>query len=129
MIVAFDPGKNIGVAFVNPYGRLVYRAIISLEELKTLVIPTGTTVIVGDGTGSRAVQEVLRARALSFAVVDETDTSLQARELYFRHHPPRGLRRLLPQGMRAPARPIDDYAAYALALRYLKLQPDSGGAA
>jgi hypothetical protein len=30
--------------------------------------------------------------------------------------------RLLPKGLRVPPRLIDDYAAYALALRYLRLQ-------
>ncbi|ADI15582.1 hypothetical protein [Truepera radiovictrix] len=122
MIVALDPGRNIGVAFVNPLGRLVYRTIITLGDLETLLIPAGTTVVVGDGTGSEAVQRVLRARALSFALVDETGTSLEARALYFRDHPPRGVWRLLPKGLRVPPRLIDDYAAYALALRYLRLQ-------
>lgn len=120
MIVALDPGKNIGVAFVNLGGRLIYRAVISLSELETLLIPAGVTVVVGDGTGSREVQRVLRQRALSFAVVDETGSSLEGRELYFRAHPPRGLQRLLPQGMRTPPELIDGYAAYALALRYLR---------
>jgi hypothetical protein len=30
--------------------------------------------------------------------------------------------RLVPPGMRAPPRPIDDYAAYAIALRWLGVQ-------
>lgn len=122
MIVALDPGKNIGVAFVNAQGKLVYRTILTLNELELLLIPAGVTVVVGDGTGTKEVQRVLRERALAFAVVDESGSSLEGRELYFREYPPRGLQRLLPPGMRTPLDLIDDYAAYALALRYLELQ-------
>jgi len=119
MVVALDPGRNLGVAFVDGVGQLVYRNVISLDALETLPIPNGATVVVGNGTGSRRVQAALRARALSFAVVDETGSSLEGRALYFRDHPPRGLMRLLPRGLWTPPRPIDDYAAYALARRYL----------
>jgi hypothetical protein len=53
--------------------------------------------------------------------VDERDTTLRARELWRRAEPPRGLARLLPPGLRSPPGPIDDYAAWAIALRYLGL--------
>jgi hypothetical protein len=34
-------------------------------------------------------------------------------------YPPRGLQRLIPQGLRIPARPIDDIVAILLIERYL----------
>ena len=120
VIVGLDPGKNVGVAFVNKEGELVYRNIVTLDTLKTLHIPRGATLVVGNGTGAEGVKEILRARALSFAVVDETGTTLEARTLYFRDHPPKGLLRLLPKGLRSPPKLIDDYAAYAVVLRYLR---------
>lgn len=120
MIVGIDPGRNIGIAFVNAEEKLIYRNIITLDELRTLPIPAGVTVVVGNGTGTDAVQGVLRERALTFAVVDEEGTTLEARGLYFQDHPPKGLLRLLPQGMRLPPRGVDDYAAYAIALHYLR---------
>ena len=43
----------------------------------------------------------------------------EARPLYFRDHPPKGLMRFLPRGLWSPPELIDDYAAYAIALRYL----------
>lgn len=119
MILAFDPGKNIGVALVNAAGELRYSTIITLTELERLEIPVGTTLLVGDGTGSRQVQTVLRARRLSFAVVDETGTSLEARALYWQHHKPTGWQRFLPQGLRVIAN-VDGMAAYAIALRWLE---------
>lgn len=119
MILALDPGRNIGVAYVDRQGRLQQRAIIDLGALKTLDF-SGVTVVIGSGTGSRAIQDVLVKLGVSFVVLDETATTLEARELYFRDHPPRGLWRLVPRGLRAPPCNIDDYAAYAIALRYLQ---------
>ena len=120
MIVGLDPGKNVGVAFVNDESELVYRNIVTLEALETLSLPRGATLVVGNGTGAEGVKGVLRERALSFAVVDEAGTTLEARALYFENHPPRGLLRLLPRGLRLPPKLLDDYAAYAIVLRYLR---------
>ncbi len=120
MVVGLDPGKNIGVAIVNSKEKLIYRNIITLEELRGLELPPGITIIVGNGTGSDRVQAALRERGKTFALIDERDTTLEGRELYFQANPPRGLLRLLPKGLRSPPRLIDDYAAYAIALRFLR---------
>jgi len=119
VVLAFDPGRNLGAAWVRPDGTALRLAVLALPDLDQLVLPPGAVVLVGDGTGSRAVVERLRARGVAPTLVDERDTTLVARGLYFRDHPPLGLLRLLPPGMRAPPRPIDDYAAYAIALRWL----------
>lgn len=118
-LVALDPGKNLGVAFVQADGSLGFHAVVTLEHLQTLDLPEGAKVLVGDGTGSGAVQNVLQSRDISYEVVDEWGSSLAARALYFRDHPPTGLQRFLPQGLRTPPELIDDYAAYAMALTYL----------
>jgi len=119
VVLAFDPGRNLGAAWVRPDGTALRLAVLALPDLDQLVLPPGAVVLVGDGTGSRAVVERLRARGVAPTLVDERDTTLVARGLYFKDHPPHGLSRLLPSGMRAPPRPIDDYAAYAIALRWL----------
>ena len=118
-IVALDPGRNIGVAFVSKDGVLGFHKVLDLAQLETLEFPKAATVLVGDGTGSDTVKNLLTGREIKFEVVDEWGSSLTARKLYFRDQPPRGLQRLLPQGMRTPSGLIDDYAAYALALAYL----------
>ena len=120
MIIAFDPGRNIGVAHVGEDGRLLRCEILDLGALKKLEFPPDATLVVGDGTGSKAVQDVLAKLELEVVVVNEEGTTLEARGLYFRDYPPRGLGRLLPKGLWSPPRPIDDYAAYAIALRYLR---------
>lgn len=119
LIVALDPGKNIGVAFVAGDDTLGFHAVVTAAQLESLSFPTGATVLVGNGTGSAAVQQLLRARGITYEVVDEWGSSLTARSLYFRDHPPKGLQRFLPPGLRTPPELSDDYAAYALALRYL----------
>ncbi len=120
MFIGLDPGRNLGVAYVHEDGRLERAEIILLEELSYLKLPTGSQIIVGDGTGSERVQRLLHERKLVFHLVDESGTTLEARALYFKAHPPPFWMRLLPQGLRFPPRPIDDYAAYAIVLRYLE---------
>jgi hypothetical protein len=58
--------------------------------------------------------------------VDERETTLRARALYFADHPPRGWRRLIPLGLQLPPRPIDDYAAILIARRFLGERAKSG---
>jgi hypothetical protein len=125
MIVAFDSGRNIGVAYVTAAGRLDRHLIVDAAALRSLDLPPGATILVGDGTGSRELVAALVAMGLEPVVVGETATTLEAKSLYFHDNPPRGWQRLLPSGMRSPPVPIDDYAAFAIALRWL----GSGGTA
>ena len=120
-IIAFDPGRNVGVAFVSAGGDLLSHEIIDLGAVKRLSLSPAATLVIGDGTGSRAIQDVLDKLGLSYEVVDERGTTLEARAYYLKQRPPRGLGRFLPLGLRSPPGPIDDYAAYMIALRYLKM--------
>jgi hypothetical protein len=123
LIISLDPGKNLGIAFVEDskdLGHLLWCDVITLEGLKTLDVPLDSTFVVGNGTGHEKVLHVLRERGLSYHIVDEEGTTLEARPLYFKDYPPKGLVRFLPTGMWAAPRTLDDYAAYAIALRYIK---------
>jgi hypothetical protein len=59
-------------------------------------------------------------------LVDERYTSLEARDRYWQMFPPKGITKLLPQGMRTPPRPIDDIVAILLIERYLSRLTESG---
>lgn len=118
-MLALDPGRNVGAAWVRVDGVAERLAVLTLDDVDRLDLPDGATLVVGNGTGSAAVAARLRSRGLVPELVDEEGTTLAARELYFRDHPARGLARLLPRGLRSPPRPVDDYAAYAIALRWL----------
>jgi hypothetical protein len=128
LVAAFDPGRNIGFALVDGGGRLLEARVLEHGELERLELPGGARTVIGDGTGSAELKRLLGARGETAVLVDETGTSLEGRRLFFRDHPPRLPWRWLPKGMWWSARPIDDYAAYAIALRYLA-QPGSDGEA
>ena len=75
-------------------------------------------IALGDGTKSREFKDYLENNLNNkIIIVDETGTTLEARNLYWRLHKPKLLTRLLPQGMRVPERILDDLAAWAVARR------------
>jgi hypothetical protein len=51
--------------------------------------------------------------------VDEKNSTLEARPLYWQEYPRRGLLRLLPISLLAPPVAIDDFAAVVLGRRFL----------
>lgn len=118
-VAAFDPGRNIGFALVDAHGQLLRKAVLQDADLESLQLPEGCVVVIGDGTGSAQLVGRLERLGIRGTLFDEAFTTLDARELYYLRHPPRGLARLLPAGLRAPRGPLDEYAAYALALRFL----------
>jgi hypothetical protein len=66
------------------------------------------------------IQEIAEAMpSASVLLVDERETTLQARERYWEHNPRRGWRRLLPSSLQTPPEPVDDFVALILAERVL----------
>lgn len=122
-VAAFDPGRNIGFALVAASGAALSLAILRLAEVDDLRLPERATVVVGSGTGRVELMRALARHGREVTQVDECDTTLLARDLWRRSTPARGWSRLLPTALRAPPGPIDDYAAWAIALRYLGLAP------
>jgi RNase H-fold protein (predicted Holliday junction resolvase) len=76
-------------------------------------------IAIGRGTNAAAIANAVGELGLPLEFVDERETTLRARARYFRDHPPRGWRRLIPLGMLLPERPVDDYAALLIAERFL----------
>lgn len=130
-VLAVDPGTaKCGLALVrrNPDGEidLLWHTIAKSEDFCLAVEEASrqaefSMVIVGSGTASRSFVERLRESipSVGILVVDERDTTMQARERYWEKNPRRGWRRLLPATMWVPPVPIDDYAALVLAERVL----------
>lgn len=131
VVLAVDPGtEKCGLALVvqtvEDSLEIVYRAIVPSEHLvsyihKAYSVRGFDMVIVGSGTGSKKMVHCIREEfpSMSLLIVDEKDTSLQARERYWEHHPRTGWRRLLPSSLQVPPAPIDDFAALVLAERVL----------
>lgn len=130
-ILAVDPGSSkCGMALVRRDGsdvlHMEWHGIVQTEALAKRAAdlqadhPFGL-IVVGNGTRSRSVVEALRDQmpSIGILVVDERETTMEARERYWEHNPRRGWRKLLPATLQLPPVPIDDYAALILAERVL----------
>ena len=93
--------------------------IVKLHE--AYIVEEFHLVILGDSTGSKKVKTDLRRHlpSMGLLVIDETETTMQARERYWEYNPRRGWRKFLPATLQVPPEPYDDYAALVLAERVL----------
>ncbi len=127
VILGFDPGRDkCGIAIMGIDRILRHREVISaaaaLDRIRTLqqTFPV-STIVLGDQTTAKTWRQQLSELPDSPRVilVDERNSSLEARDRYWQIYPPKGLQRLLPQGLRTPPGPIDDIVAVLLIERYL----------
>ena len=148
LALGLDPGRDkTGFAFVDFDGGLVVSGIFptadsdafvadfrpyiiegSSEELPDDALGHVEFIAIGDGTTSREFSGKVRAWARCEVLeVDERNTTLEARGLYWKIHRPGIFVRLRPEGLRVPSRVLDDLAAWAVALRGLKKYRDIRG--
>ncbi|MBP8953949.1 MAG: pre-16S rRNA-processing nuclease YqgF [Armatimonadetes bacterium] len=129
-ILAIDPGKaRCGLAVVAFDGSCLDLSVsptmrLTADVTGLIARHSPALLLVGDSTGRGLVLDMLRPVGVPVQVVTERGTTLAARALYFRDTPPRGFARLIPAGMRVPPRPVDDYAALAIALDWLSSHPE-----
>jgi RNase H-fold protein (predicted Holliday junction resolvase) len=125
LVLGVDPGRaKAGYAVVTAQGTALAQGVAPLASLAgrleaVLARNAVTAIALGRGTNGRQVRALLERFALPIHWVDEFETSRTARTLYFADHPPRGWKRLLPIGLQLPERSVDDYAAIAIARRFL----------
>jgi RNase H-fold protein (predicted Holliday junction resolvase) len=126
-ILGLDPGtRKCGYAVVTgldapPLTLGIVGIELLAERLREVLAATPVALAaIGRGTNAAVVAGVVRDLGVPVELVDERETSLLARARFFRDHPPRGWRRIVPIGMLLPDRPIDDYAALLIAERFLK---------
>lgn len=134
-ILGVDPGREkCGLALVDRRGTPIIHQVVPcdrvLETVQDWVVGFGhkqkiEAVVMGDRTSS---QQWLARWTEQFAdvnqlpapqLIDEHNSTFEARSVYWELYPPKGLQRLIPEGMRVPPRAIDDLAAVVLARRYL----------
>lgn len=125
-VLGIDPGtRKVGYALaVDAVSAPLELGIEPLESLMERLRPLAEAhairaVALGGGTNAGSLRTRLEILGVPVHIVDESDTTLRARALYFSDHPPRGWRRLIPLGLQLPPRSIDDYAALLIARRYL----------
>ena len=127
VILGFDPGRQkCGLAVMGLDRVLYHRSVVSsdsvLEAINELRRQYPISLIVmGDQTTAKTWKAQLAdlKNLPRVVMVDERYSSLEARDRYWQLHPPRGIQRLLPQGLRQPTVPIDDIVAMLLIERYL----------
>jgi RNase H-fold protein (predicted Holliday junction resolvase) len=124
--LGFDPGQQkCGVAVMDDDRTLYHHAVVSteaaLEEILGLCDRyTVEHLIMGDQTAAKIWYGRLQTTfpQLPLTLVDERNSSLEARDRYWEMYPARGLDRLIPKGMRQPGGPIDGIVAILLIERY-----------
>jgi hypothetical protein len=151
MLLGIDPGINkCGWALVNFDGLLYASGIIPSSipvkwfEALTLVGEPRisllqpwikeksdffsnehvTYLILGTGTGSKVIKEQLLKHYSESRIIlaEEKFTTLKARELYWKLHPPKGFWSLLPVSFLTLPRDIDDLAAWAIVLHKIEIE-------
>jgi len=127
--IGLDPGRSkCGlVRSDQTTGQIEVAAVLSPEEcFKQIAIwrerPGLEGVVLGDGTGSKHWQRQLNDLGLAVQVIPEAGTTLAARARYWQLEPPRGWRRMLPEGLRLPPRDYDDVVAQLLLERHWRTE-------
>ena len=128
VILGFDPGRDkCGVAVVGENHQLHYHEVVASESVLAEIAHLCaeyqiTLVVMGNQTTAKQWREKLESQlpeSIAVVMVDERNSSLEARDRYWEMYPPQGFKRLIPQGMRLPPRPVDDIVAILLIERYL----------
>ena len=131
MILGFDPGRDkCGVAVLEANSTVHYHQVVVAEEaianIQQLVSQFGIKLIVmGNLTTSQSWYQQLQSAFTDIPIemVDEKNSTLEARDRYWQMYSPQGLQKLIPQSLRLPPRPIDDIVAILLIERYLASNP------
>ncbi|MBM0743529.1 pre-16S rRNA-processing nuclease YqgF [Phormidium sp. CLA17] len=128
-ILGFDPGRlKCGIAVMGVDRILKYHQVVpsaeAIAEITTLrqTFPV-SLLIMGNQTSSKDWKLKLSEAfidPLRIVMVDERNSTLEARDRYWQMYPPKGLLSLVPQSLRTIPRPVDDIVAILLIERYLE---------
>jgi len=148
MILGVDPGRDkIGWALANCDGDLFASGICPVSEQEHFLVALRagcweqgllqwmmekpkfpaprpeklSFIAIGNGTGSQEVAKLFEHLGVQVVTVDEKETTLEARWLYWDFHALSWWQRYLPRVMWFPPRPLDDLAALAIVRRSLLL--------
>jgi len=126
--LGFDPGRDkCGMAVVENNRHLHYHEVILSDDVAEKLASLCQQfpieqLIMGNQTTAKQWKiklEKILPRPIPITMVDERNSSVEARDRYWQMYPPQGFTRLIPQGLRVPPRPIDDIVAILLIERYL----------
>ena len=130
-VLSVDPGTSkCGMALVQRGEdgtiKLLWHAVVPSDAVivklhEAYIVEEFHLVIIGDSTGSKKLKTDLRRHlpSMGILIIDEKETTIQARERYWEYNPRKGWRKFLPATLQVPPEAYDDYAALVLAERVL----------
>lgn len=131
-VLGVDPGREkTGLAVVASDGHVHFRAIVETarlkEEMEPLIVQWMIArIALGNSTSSKSawgeIERLIGKRGwegVRVELVDEKNSTLEARALYFEEYPPHGWRKLIPFSSQVPPVPVDDFAAVIVARRLI----------
>ncbi|MGY6528969.1 MAG: pre-16S rRNA-processing nuclease YqgF [Cyanobacterium sp.] len=125
MIIGFDPGRDkCGLAVMDNHKQILCRSVVNssgaiafIQDLISKYSPS--LLVMGNQTTSKQWKAKLEDNInLSIVLVNEKNSSVEARQRYWVFNPPQGLGKLIPLSLRVPPEPIDDIVAVILIERY-----------
>ena len=131
LTIGIDPGSaKCGYAVLRSDGSRLALEVVPIRELENRIARDVAAaeieaICIGHATNSREIEKLCRSRwpETPVVIVDETNTTLDARRRYYDENPPKGLLRLLPRGLLVPSAPLDGYAALLIIERWLRVRP------
>jgi len=134
MILGLDPGRDkCGLAVMKQTNQIIDSRIVdsnlTIDTIKKLCQNYDMDLIVmGNGTTSKDWYQKIRSSLnaeIPIVTIDESNSTLEARDRYWLMYPPQGFQKIIPQGFRIPPRPVDDIVAILLIERYFKSLDDT----
>lgn len=125
MILGIDPGRDkCGLALMVDKEEIEVCEVVAtdriLDRIGELTAEYRVNkIVIGDGTSSSELLNRLDSDGFEIHQVDETNSTLEARKLYWQFNPPSGWRRLVPTSFQTPPEAVDGYVAVILIRRYL----------
>ena len=132
LILGVDPGRSkTGVALVTAGGEIKNTEVLLMADftgaLKEFLGQQEVSLcVMGNGTTAAAMKAALHELlpSVEIILIDEANSTEEARALYWQLNPPKGLRKLFPLGMQMPPVNLDGLAAAVLVRRYLQKKRD-----
>lgn len=128
LILGFDPGRDkCGVVLTQGRNQRLWREIMPADQALSRLQQVRTQtpfelIVLGNQTTAREWRIRLEQAfpTCPVVLVDERNSTLEARHRYWDDHPAQGWNRILPRGLRVPPQPYDDIVAEILVERYLQ---------
>ena len=128
-VLAVDPGREkCGAAVLERQRGILHQAVVESTQLllfaEAVIREYGCrTIVLGNGTATAQIKKELSLLLAEniidqIVVVDERNSTQEARLRYWLAHPPSGWRKIIPVGLLTPPCAIDDFAAIILGERY-----------